>query len=59
MADKLPWLEEVKRDAEYNYHKRLRQQEEDRKYEESKQSSETLETKVEAKSEDFDTEKGK
>jgi hypothetical protein len=32
------WLDEVKRDAEYNYKKRLAQQEADREYEASKQA---------------------
>lgn len=48
MANKLPWLEEVKRDAEYNYHKRLREQEADKAYEDSK-TAETSETEVDAK----------
>jgi hypothetical protein len=31
------WLDEVKADAKYNYLKRLREQEEDRRFEEAKQ----------------------
>lgn len=34
--NKMSWLEEVKADAEYMYKKRLREAEEDRKFEESK-----------------------
>lgn len=36
MANKLNWLEEVKKDAEYITLKRIREQEEKRAYEESK-----------------------
>lgn len=43
------WLDEVKVDAKYNYLKRLREQEEDRRFEEAKQKGTVEEVFTEIK----------
>lgn len=56
--NKMSWLEEVKADAEYMYRKRLREAEEDKKFEESKRVTNVAPVEEDT-FEPEDTQKGK